>query len=482
MSTETEKKKYDLIISPSQIESFDHASPFGCERKWWLKSILKWPEPQSDAQGLGDQLHATIEHYLGARPEAPKSPRAQELFAAGKHIIDDVKPDVYAVEEWMQLVLDGCLVRGRIDLLLGRFGVHTILDWKTTSSIEKYAKSAHSLKTNTQLVLYANYVKQKYECGNPLTLSHVYFQTRGTTRAERISTQVTHEALDSHTQNVIVPVIRRMKQVARVEDVSQTNADTSKCRMCAFNTRCPKESILPSLRERLAAFKPTAAEVAATPAPATTVISVDPQPYCEASTIINGEIVKCADRPGHTGGHDYLRAVGRAPAVVPPDAPKSDPALAADPVEGFSPMPPPKAQTKVPVTEFKKELGIENKMVEVERGVDGQVVSMKKRGRPKKMKFEDVPADAPAVAAPIEVDKRGAPAPVFYTVKKVTLSHGLTLNMGNFNSARVDVSMEAEVGEDVSTVLDALSMQIRARLNQELEPYQQAAKLEVKKP
>lgn len=437
MSTETEKK-YDLIISPSQIESFDHASPFGCERKWWLKSILKWPEPQSEAMGLGDELHATIEHYLGARPEAPRSPRAQELFAAGKHIVDDVKPDVYAVEEWMQLELDGCLVRGRIDLLLGRFGVHTILDWKTTSSIEKYAKSAHSLKTNTQLVLYADYVKQKYECGNPLTLSHVYFQTRGTTRAERISTQVTHEALDSHTQNVIVPLIRRMKQVARVEDVSQTNADTSKCRMCAFNTRCPKESILPSLRERLAAFKPTAAEVAATPA--------------------------------------------APPAVVPPDAPKSEPALAADPVEGFSPTPPPKAQAQVPVTEFKKELGIENKMVEVERGVDGQAVSMKKRGRPRKMKFEDVPADAPAVAAPIEVDKRGAPAPVFYSVKKVTLSHGLTLNMGNFNSARVDVSMEAEVGEDVSTVLDALSMQIRARLNQELEPYQQAAKLEVKKP
>jgi hypothetical protein len=423
-----EGKKYELIISPSQIESFDHSSPFGCERKWWFKSILKWPEPQTESQSLGDALHATIEHYLGARPEAPNNPRAWELFKAGKHIVDDVKPEVLAVEEWMKLELAGCLVRGRIDLLLGTHGVHTVLDWKTTSSIERYAKNPQSLKTNTQLVLYAQYVKRAKECGNPLTLSHVYFQTRGSIRAERVSTQVTHEGLDAHTNNVIVPIVERMKVAAKVTDVAKTRIDTAKCKFCSFQDRCPKDSLMPSLKELLASYK----------SPATTPTASEPS----------------------------------AEPVLPPDAPASVPALAADPVPGFSPAveapaapPPPAPVAPSPAP------------VPAKRGP----------GRPRKLKIEDAPSvpppapapPTPAVAAayaPAPTSKPApAPSPVFFSIKRVTLSHGLTLNMGNFNSARVDLSMDAEVDRDESAVLDALSQKIRERLNQELSLYQTAS-------
>lgn len=140
--------------------------------------------------------------------------------------------------------------------------------------------------------------------------------------------------------------------------------------------------------------------------------------------------------------------------VLPPDAPKSEPAKAADLVEGFSLVPP-----------------------------------------PRKMKIEDVPPPAPAPEVPsapaatepaTEAPKRGRGRPPGaknkpkeeaptqpkdvggLVIKSITITKGYTVNVGAFNSVRFDVSMTAE-GADC---YDALKAEVDAALEAEVVKYQ----------
>jgi hypothetical protein len=62
-----------------------------------------------------------------------------------------------------------------------------------------------------------------------------------------------------------------------------------------------------------------------------------------------------------------------------------------------------------------------------------------------------------------------------FRVKKVTVTHGLTINLGKFNSARVDVSMEADSDGDESAVLAVLHAKVKAEVAREAATYLQGA-------
>lgn len=131
--------------------------------------------------------------------------------------------------------------------------------------------------------------------------------------------------------------------------------------------------------------------------------------------------------------------------ILPPDAPASRPELAADPVPGFS-------ATPVPV------VAVETPTAPVKRG----------RGRPKAAPTADVErlvltADAPA------------PEPVF-KVLELTIGHTATINMGNYQSAKVEVTMRASVTGDLETARAELTEQVRGALAKEVEVYQKEKK------
>jgi hypothetical protein len=53
--------------------------------------------------------------------------------------------------------------------------------------------------------------------------------------------------------------------------------------------------------------------------------------------------------------------------------------------------------------------------------------------------------------------------------------------MGNFNSARVDVTLEGDVGDDLQAAFELLSKQVKEKLVAETEEYLKQAQLKVTK-
>lgn len=57
----------DIIkTSASAIESFDDSTPFGCERRWYFKSVMKLPEPARENLLLGTNLHCISDESVKA--------------------------------------------------------------------------------------------------------------------------------------------------------------------------------------------------------------------------------------------------------------------------------------------------------------------------------------------------------------------------------------------------------------------------------
>lgn len=385
-------------VSPSMISTFDERDGFGCERRGYYKYVMGLKEPVTGNQQLGTDLHALVAQRLrsGTTPEGEGE--AFGLYLAGQQMIEEVaKRTIVAVEEPLtSFKIADVKVKGFIDVVTS----DGIIDWKTTSHITKYGKSADDLATDTQMVIYA---QASHPALSSVLLAHGRFQTKGAARANLVETEVTREMLDSHTDKVIVPLVERIKEVAGFTDAKEANpVNNQKCFRCAFRDRCKdKES-----ENVMSFFSKFTKVVPTTPEDTLNALkaSID---------IVNG--------------------------ILPPDAAKSDPALAADPVEGFTaditaparpnlilaPAPTPEA----PIAE------------------QVEAPAPKKRGRPK---------------------KEATPGVVF---KSVTVTKGCTINVGNFNSVRFDVSMTAEGADVESTYIEVLA-EVERRLDEEASKFQ----------
>jgi hypothetical protein len=107
-----------------------------------------------------------------------------------------------------------------------------------------------------------------------------------------VSVSVSKSVLDTHFETAIVPLVERIKSVVSEKDVKKVTADRKKCWNCPHRSYCPtdKENPLMSIFDK------------------------------------------------------FAKKTGAAASITPSDAPKSDPAQAAKPVEGFTAVPPPKTE------------------------------------------------------------------------------------------------------------------------------------------
>lgn len=421
-----------LRLSPSMINAFDSSTSFGCERRWWLKYVDGQKEPTTSNQALGTELHAIIEaHLLGT--SQPVEGQAAGLFLHGVSMVERVKNyGVRAVEATVDAVLDGIPLIGYCDVVLD----NGIYDWKTTSDFKKYAKSPRELQTDTQMLLYARYFHPTRE---EVLLGHGYFQTKGR-HVEAVETTITKKALDAHVENVIIPLVRKMKVAAKAGSHKDLPASPEKCRRCPFNQQCPTEgsaamsSFFASLKKQSPA--------AVTPAP-----------------------------------------------VVPPDAP---PQVEAKAEEKFEPVPPPKRKLIIkdvepvpPPAPAPVEVVVpEVVALPAEPSTPPAEPPKRGPGRPKgsknKPKFHD-PAPSPAesltgvvmdpiTATAIKALDENKPG----VVVLVTVRHGVTINLGNYNSARVDVEMSGPSCGDEVKAREALSAKVMAALEVEASKYEAA--------
>jgi len=220
-----------LNLSPSQIDSFDNSSPFGCQRKWVWNKLLGFEDTQTGKQKLGEEVHEIMEARLRDEKLPTASPEAHRL--ARLFDVSLVK-DVTGIEDWLEFELYGAHFRGRADVVT----LDGVWDWKTTSSISKWAKK--TLAGNTQMMLYAHWFFLHNLHTDECTLRHVYFQTEGNAKCSEkpIETKVTRAEVASFLETKIKPLVEAMQGVADHRDITRVTPDLNKCKRCSFQPKC----------------------------------------------------------------------------------------------------------------------------------------------------------------------------------------------------------------------------------------------------
>ena len=162
--------------SQSLITLADPNQVGGCQRRFWYKYVDNRPDVQTKAKDTGtNKLHAPIERYLKFGDRS----LLNDIVLAGMRYIPDPGPDLLVEFPICYKRDDGSIhtllhaagvpIAGHIDLIDPRRAfirddgevlfdpqnTIEIHDWKSTSSIEKYAKSGHELGSTIQMPLYA---------------------------------------------------------------------------------------------------------------------------------------------------------------------------------------------------------------------------------------------------------------------------------------------------------------------------------------
>lgn len=140
--------------SASQIETFRM-----CNRKWWWNYIFGVPKEDTVDTVLGKQVHAEIEYYLTTGDASKLGEIARPALAAG-HL---PKPGTVEIEVPIGIdkragvatgepliTLAGMPGEGYIDVRDGT----EVWDHKTTGDL-KYAKTVEELRSNVQMIIYA---------------------------------------------------------------------------------------------------------------------------------------------------------------------------------------------------------------------------------------------------------------------------------------------------------------------------------------
>lgn len=435
--------------SPSAIEAWDESTSFGCQRKWHFQYVQGIPQPSSPNQALGTALHHLVEGYIGFPKSGafpfgtPAKTEAKRLFLAVKPIVDEVIAEgIVSVEEKMELQLAGVLVNGRIDVRKRS----AILDWKTSSDIARYAKTPGQLRRSTQMVLYAKWLSMQEGVSFPLEVEHVYVQTKGKPLVERVKAKIDRGSLDVALDGVIL-LLEEMKVAAAETDVTKLKADRTKCRQCPYSNICPNErnQSMASLLSRLTS-------------------SPEVKPAATAPTTVTEALM----------------------SVLPPDAPKPDPALAADPVPGFT------APSDDRAVQHIKEF-----IAAPESTPTAPVPEApKKRGRPAKVRPQIIDIPGPIAASPVEAPKaevvevkKSIEAPTRETKPKmeveyssVTVAFGATIPTAQFANQRLDVTLTARFTGDVDAATAEVSAKVKALVIKELEKIQLTLNGPVLKP
>lgn len=292
-----------MALSPTLLTKFDSSSKYDCERRGWFVYVLGKKEPTNFKMTRGVHLASMQEEYLksGGKKLLLGTDEQTRWFGKlrphlDKHITSGRVIGAEAVmPENFRIAGVPVSAMSRADVVL--HNPAEIEDLKTTGSIEKNAKTEAQVRKDTQLHIYRKAFFPDHESVQ-LTLN--YLQVEGALVLRPVSVQVSKAALDQHFDSVIVPLVERIKSVVAEKDVKKVTADRRKCWKCPHRSYCPpdKENPLMNIFEKFGK-KPAA--------------------------------------PGTTTP---------AAAILPKDAPKSDPAKAAKPVPGFQAVPPPKSEAE----------------------------------------------------------------------------------------------------------------------------------------
>lgn len=315
-------------LSASSVTKYDHEQFGGCHRKWYYHYVLNVPEPAAPAAQTGGNVHKQVEHFLKtgedvlgdvARTLKPFMPTPKAAYIEVEHKFDG------------ELTSRGIPWIGYIDLV--DWANDRVVDWKTTSRIEN-AKLGCELMRTIQMPAYAKwYLDQTSK--DRVHISHVYAITRGKPHAEERKATVTRDQVEKRWSE-IETIVDEMITIASEPDVLKVETNLDSCTAwggCAYKNICPrpKSSIVNNLfRGENMSLKST--------------ILGRSKPEVKPEVLVKMEELK-AQESMLTGKAAVKYAeendVGPIPSgsgiivggITPPDVPKSDPALASEPLE-----------------------------------------------------------------------------------------------------------------------------------------------------
>ena len=223
-------------VSPSQVKEYEQ-----CPRKWYFTKVQGLPVVSRNQRQLdfGSALHKEIENFI-----LQGTPLTTPLAIVGKEHIPTAIPGLLVetrVEDpWVYAA--GIYVDGYIDLVVPG-PVPEIIDWKTTSDIDKWGKTSEELRTDTQMLTYAKWALAKYEAES-VRLSHVQFQTKGRPWASKKSTVLT---LDETNQAwlKVNHTVANMTVDAGKKSPAEVEGNTDSCDAyggCPFQHVCPSHT------------------------------------------------------------------------------------------------------------------------------------------------------------------------------------------------------------------------------------------------
>jgi hypothetical protein len=235
-------------VSASQLDAFADASaaPFvggeGCNRAWWFEKILGIPKPPKVSADRGVLIHKRSEQYLKTGDPAH--------LADGLMLAKDLLPDPALLQQGRlkvehpvsAKVVDGVVLKGFVDIWLP-----WQIDDIKTSNDPRWFKTPEEIRSNLQMNIYGyiNGVTHGTGRNGTVRLAHIQLHVPRNTvtvvSARRVEVEVPIDATRKVWTDRVVPLTRRMQEVAQIDDPSRVTPNWSACSRyggCPYQDRC----------------------------------------------------------------------------------------------------------------------------------------------------------------------------------------------------------------------------------------------------
>lgn len=256
-----------MILSVSQVTTFDRAQTGGCERKFWFERTQGLKQDETKQQDEGTAGHDLLAKYLSTG-EAPQG-RAKmgkavrgaivkgELPAPGPDLIVEQRfsgQEKYDVEgKWIPLdtsetfSLGGVPWDGFIDLAFRRGDVPEIWDHKFSSDPDQYALPASKLIKTVQMPVYVLSQMPYWPDAKAWRIVHHYVSKKGVHSFKRHALVTVDEVLEQETR--IKGLVEKLKAVAAVP-IDRQNDVPANTKSCDVYNGCPFQSVCSAFQAR----------------------------------------------------------------------------------------------------------------------------------------------------------------------------------------------------------------------------------------
>lgn len=276
-------REYKHTFSPSQISTY-----LECHRKWGFRRLDRLKAIAHPSAQLGSEGHSQLEAYQLTGKQIDFTLPSGNIIAAGLHYVPPPMTKGLIVErlfrfqsprtDFVYLGKKDLEVPPGIELIpLMISGTNPgVVDWKTTSSIDKYAKDEDALRFDPQQTIYAFDSMARYETPR-VDMRWLYFQTKGAKKAELRKYQATSaEAVKvfAAIEQIAMPMARAIDDKKKALDLI---ANPKACDMyggCPYKSTCNlapndrlqrfnKMGLIDTLKARVQGNEPTINEQAA---------------------------------------------------------------------------------------------------------------------------------------------------------------------------------------------------------------------------